>query len=66
MTTDLEEKTYIVYWRNGSSCEVRGASIQQALSNAGYGAAALAAMDYYQLKGSGKDRTWDPVSREWV
>lgn len=43
-------KTYILHWHDGTTEEVQGYSIAHAFTSAGYGAGALAALDYYEEK----------------
>ena len=44
----MEEKTFILYWLDGKEETVKGRSIREAFTNAGYGAGALRALDYYK------------------
>ena len=41
-------KKYKLYWLTGETEIVKGTSISDAFSKAGYGAGALAALDYYK------------------
>ena len=44
------EKTFILYWLDGKSEEVKGNSIGDAFTKAGYSQGAIAALDYYEEK----------------
>lgn len=41
-------KRYIIYWLDGKIEEVRGQTFEEAFMKAGYGAGAIAAIDYYE------------------
>lgn len=41
-------KTFKLFWKGGEVETVTGKNIADALSRAGYGAGALAALDYYE------------------
>ena len=47
-------KTFMLYWLDGSTNEVRGNDIASAMNNAGYGA--LGALDHYKLIESDRDK----------
>lgn len=44
----MKIKTFILHWLNGKTEEVKGTTIADAFTNAGYGAGALGALDYYE------------------
>jgi hypothetical protein len=54
----LEVPTFTVYWRHGEREVLRGQTISEAITLAGYGAACLHSIDFY-------DRG-DTASHEWV
>lgn len=61
-----EEISFILYWRNGTHKILRGcSSIEEGFTQAGYGAGALAALDFYDYGHTLKYK-WDPVIHEWV
>lgn len=41
-------KTFILHWLDGTTEKVYGNSIGNAFTNAGYGAGAIHALDYYE------------------
>ena len=41
-------KTYILHWKTGELDRVSGKDIVDAMNHAGYGAGAVAALDYYE------------------
>lgn len=41
--------TYILHWLGGKTEEVKGETIADAFTKAGYGAGALRALDYYSV-----------------
>jgi hypothetical protein len=44
---ETQQKTFTLYWRHGDKSEVKGETIIQAMNNAGYGAGAVRALDFY-------------------
>lgn len=44
----MKIKTFQLFWLNGKSEIVKGTSIADAFTRAGYGAGALGALDYYK------------------
>lgn len=49
----MKFKTFRLIWLNGKSEIVKGTSIADAFTRAGYGAGALGALDYYEtVKGA--------------
>jgi len=55
---------YSIYWRNGKREIVTGTSITDACRNAGIGAGALEAMDFF-MPGSKDTHKWNKETREW-
>ena len=61
----MEKKTFTIFWLTGDSQIVRGYDAQTAMSNAGIGAGALPAMDFY-ADGDIRDKyIWDAIARTW-
>ena len=56
--------TYIVYWRDGKWSLLQGGSLSHALTEAGYGHGALAALDFYEERETPSYK-WNKDSREW-
>lgn len=54
--------TYTIYWRDGKKSKVEGPTVEQAFTNAGYGAGAVAAIDFYA---NGDDDSYEWVDHDW-
>ena len=64
---DLDpDKTFTIFWKDGDRTLLKGgATFDQAANNAGYGAGAVAAMDFY-TEGDDQNYSWDVVQRRWL
>lgn len=60
-----EEKEFTVFWRDGKSEVIKGTDIANACNNAGYGAGALRALDFYKGGDTRKQRVWNGATRNW-
>ena len=56
---------YVLYWLTGDAQEVYGPNINTAMNNAGIGAGALSALDFYDQGPDTGKCTWDAEAREW-
>jgi hypothetical protein len=56
-------KTFIVYWLDGNATPVHGVTVEKAFTNSGYGAGALAAVDFYDEDSRIK---YEFVNGNWV
>ena len=61
----LVDKKFTLYWRTGQRDVVRGKTIREAFTLAGYGAGAMASLDFH-ANGDNHEYKWDSKSREWV
>ncbi|QBX06536.1 hypothetical protein H1O16_gp123 [Burkholderia phage BcepSaruman] len=56
---------YTLYWLDGHRKVILGgATFAQSFTNAGYGAGALRALDFY-ASGDDNSYTWSPTKRDW-
>lgn len=55
---------FTLYWLGGKRQVVEGSDIAAAMMNAGYGAGALRALDFY-APGDDKHWQWDAEARDW-
>jgi hypothetical protein len=55
---------FIIYWRHGRLNTIEGDSIEQAFTNAGYGAGAVAAIDFYD-SGEEIKYNWNKAEKDW-
>ena len=53
-----QQKTFRLYWRDGTTNIVHGATIAAAMNASGYGAGSISALDFYNEK--------EEVTHEWV
>jgi hypothetical protein len=60
-----DTKIFTLYWRDGKREIVTGTSPVEAMNRAGYGAGAVAALDFY-AEGDDKDYVWDQDKHDWV
>ncbi len=44
----MEEKTFVLEWKNGEKEEIKGYSFADAFTNAGYGKAHVSALSYWR------------------
>ena len=63
--TLAKNKTFTVYWRDGSRRVIHGPTIDKAFTAHGYGAGALKGMDFY-MYGDCKDYQWSSDKKEWL
>lgn len=64
LVEQTKEKGFVVYWRDGRFTQITGPTIEQAFTNAGYGAGALRALDFYE-PASEATYVWDATERSW-
>lgn len=57
-------KNFILYWLTGKTTTVTGNTIQEAMTNAGYGNGALRALDFYD-EATEQTYIWDKEARTW-
>ena len=57
---------WALYWRTGERQVVEGEQIHTAMNNAGVGAGALAALDFYKKGDEDHGYRWDADDRRWV
>lgn len=58
-------KTFTIYWRTGQRDVLSGIDAADALTQAGYGAGSVRAIDFH-CKGDNREYVWDGEKREWV
>lgn len=61
-------KNFIIYWFDGTTSSIKGNSIEDAFTKAGYGAGAVRAVDFYEegtentnYEYSKKEHTWKRI-----
>lgn len=59
------KKTFTLFWLDGKSELVQGETVEQAMTNAGYGNGALKALDFYAEGDVRKEYAWDTGARNW-
>lgn len=57
--------TYTLFWLTGSSEVVKGDTIAQAMTLAGYGGGSVRALDFYLLGNKINEYEWDASKRYW-
>ena len=60
----LQEQSFTLYWRDGKREIVKGASVEDAVTHAGYGQGALSALDFYDY-GEKVNYVWNKKERNW-
>lgn len=60
-----EAKPFRLYWLSGDTEIVRGATIADAMNQAGYGGGAVRALDFFK-EGEEQTYDWDGSKRDWV
>lgn len=60
-----QEKSFRLYWLDGSTEVIKGVSIEKAFTNHGYGAGAIRALDFFN-NGEEQKYHWDEELKEWV
>ena len=64
--TKMKDKTYTIFWLTGKSQIVTGREPHEAMNNAGIGAGAIRAMDFYG-EGDLRDKwEWNSDARTWT
>lgn len=58
------DPTFTLYWRTGDRETVAGRSIAEAMTLAGYGGGAVAALDFWE-HGDNREYEWNAETREW-
>ena len=58
-------KTYTLYWLTGNTEVVKGDSIQEAFSRAGYGSGALQGLDFYEENSNEDEWVFDAENNRW-
>lgn len=58
-------KTFTLYWLHGEKTIVKGCTIEDAFSNAGFGAGAVRVLDFYET-GEDSSYTFDSDKRDWI
>ena len=59
------EKQFTIYWLGGDRQVIKGPDFAAACNNAGIGAGAFGAMDFYDY-GDSKSHLWSPTLKNWV
>lgn len=59
------EKNFVVYWRYGEHTVMKGKTIEEAFTKAGYGGGAIAAVDFYN-RDSEPRYVWNKEEKEWM
>lgn len=57
---------FSLFWLTGAAEVVQGTDIADALTSAGYGAGAVAALDFHSKGDITEDYVWDKGRRKWV
>lgn len=60
-----DERTYTLYWLTGDTQTVAGPDPATAMNNAGIGAGALSALDFWQTGPKDPDYFWDADKHKW-
>lgn len=60
-----DEKTFTVYWKDGTKSTMKGFSIAEAFRNEGYSGRATSAVDWYD-HGETDTHDWDLDTKTWV
>lgn len=60
-----EDETFTFYWRDGKRSVLKGSTVENAFTRAGYDAGALPAVDWYD-RGDTDTHTWDTDIKNWV
>lgn len=60
----MKKNIYTFYWLTGDKDILSGYDPADALNNAGYGAGALRALDFYKA-GDNNEYVWDTESHKW-
>ena len=61
----MEEKIFTLFWLTGKTQIVKGYDPASAMNNAGIGAGALRALDFYSEGDIQKEWIWDKEVRNW-
>lgn len=60
----MSDKKFTLYWLDGKRQVITGESIEQAYTQAGYGAGAVRAVDFY-IEGDNHEYDWNKEKRSW-
>lgn len=60
---DFRSNVYTFFWKNGDRDVLKGSTPADALNNAGYGAGALGALDFYMI---GDNTEYEFANNEWI
>lgn len=60
-----DERVFTLYWLTGEAQVVAGPDIATAMNNAGIGAGALGALDFYAEGAPDPDRYWNAETHSW-
>ena len=59
-------KEFTIFWLTGTTSKVQGETIESAFALGGFGAGAVAAIDFYsEVADVEKDYIWDKENRSW-
>ena len=58
-------KEYTLFWLNGKTEIVKGNAPHEAMNNAGYGAGAVRALDFYAEGDQRENWEWNKEKRNW-
>ncbi len=61
----MENKTYTIFWLTGQTQLVIGYDAVSAMNNAGIGAGAVRAIDFYAEGDKTSEYKWNSESRSW-
>lgn len=64
MSEEVEE-TFTVWWKDGTRSVIKGPNIETAFTKAGYGAGAVAAVDWYD-RGDVNTHYWCVETKNWM
>lgn len=59
------ELEFTIYWKHGERSVIKGTSIDHAFTRAGYGAGAVAAIDWYD-NGNTSTHKWVEETKNWM
>jgi hypothetical protein len=63
-STEVTTEKFTVWWRDGTRSVIEGSSIEQAFTQAGYGAGAVKAVDWYD-RGDVDTHEWCKATKNW-
>lgn len=62
----MDDITFTLFWLNGKSDVIKGTGIINAMSQAGYGAGAIEALDFYAEGNMTNKYSWSSSKKTWV